>query len=104
MPQAVIDPRVDKMRHAARRTRCLSWDEHPFEQESKMDPEQLYERVSPKIRKFLEAMPGLAEISDKRMRVTKGVDFWAEFYEAKRICEKYEENYKWDHDEKIKVC
>ena len=52
---------------------------------------------------MFEKMPGVKDEEDKRKRVTKGVVFWAEFYEHKCNAEQEDERQQWEHHQKIKA-
>ena len=97
----VEDPELDRARRQARRTRNKPGENHPFDAEHKMSPEELYEQVDPQARKIFDLMPGLKDEKDLRKRVTRGVAFWAEFYEHRFNALLEVEQHKWDHEQKI---
>ena len=99
----VEDPELDQGRHNARRTRCSAEAVHPFEEEAGLSAETLYERLDEKARKLFEKMPGLKYEADLRKRVTRGVVFWAEYYEHKYTAEQEAEEHKWEHNKKIEA-
>ena len=68
------------MRHALRRVSLLPSYEHPFESVHKKSPAELFEELPEDVKGYIEACPDNIGIEDPRVKFTRAVVFWNQYY------------------------
>ena len=87
------------IRHALRRVSLLKTYEHPFENVHKKTPAELFRELPEDVKDYVEACPACTDIEDPRVKFTRAVVFWNEYYKdlVERSKKPNEERENWVH-------